>query len=106
MTLGMYHSTDASTSFYPPARIFYLVSLRHTLTTLTLRGNRSVTDNALPAILLLARLRMLGLRGTIISMTGLRRLIPFSEYLFLDVPVDCEAYLDSGSHIPFALGLR
>jgi hypothetical protein len=71
-----------------------------------LRGNGSVTDNALPAVLLLSRLRMLGLRGTIISMTGLHRLIPFSEFLFLDVPADCEAYIDSESHIPFALRLR
>ena len=71
-----------------------------------LRGNRSVTDNALPAVLLLARLRMLGLRGTIISMAGLRRLISFSEYLSLDAPADCEAYLDSESRIPFTLGLR
>ncbi|KAH9052289.1 hypothetical protein EDB87DRAFT_1692447 [Lactarius vividus] len=75
--------------------IFYLVALRHTLTTLMLRGNRLVTDNALPALLLLSRLRILGLRDTIISMTGLRRLIPFSDYLFLDVPTDCEAYIDT-----------
>jgi hypothetical protein len=88
---------------YPPARVFYLVALRHTLTTLKLRGNKSVTDNALPALLLISRLRMLGLRGTTISMTGLRRLIPFSES-FLDVPADCEAYIDSESQVPFALG--
>ncbi|KAI9434400.1 hypothetical protein H4582DRAFT_2112595 [Lactarius indigo] len=75
--------------------IFYLVALRRTLTSLTLRGNRSVTDNAFPALLLLSRLRLLGLRGTIISMTGLRRLISFSDYLFLDVPADCEAYIDT-----------
>ncbi|KAI9454768.1 hypothetical protein BJY52DRAFT_1100378, partial [Lactarius psammicola] len=59
--------------------IFYLVAMRHTLTTLMLRDNRSVTDNALPALF----------------MTGLRRLIPFSDYLVLDVPADCEAYLDT-----------
>ena len=84
---------------YHLASVFYLVALRHTLTTLKLRGNESITDNALPALLLLSHLRMLGLRGTIISMTGLRRLIPFSDRLFLDVPADCEAYLDSESRI-------
>ena len=106
MTLGTHHAADASTPYNPLARIFYLVALRHTLTTLMLRGNISVTDNAFPALLLLSRLRMLSLRGTIISMTGLRRLIPFSDYLFLDVPADCEAYLDSKSRILFALSPR
>ena len=86
---------------YLLARVFYLVALRHTLTTLKLRGNKSVTDKALPALLLLSHLRVLGLRGTIISMAGLRLLVPFSDRLFLDVPADCEAYLDSESHISF-----
>lgn len=102
----MHRSAESSTSFYPLARVFYLVALRRTLTTLKLRGNKSVTDNALPALLLLSHLRMLGLRGTTISMTGLRHLIPFSDHLFLDVPADCEAYLDSKSQVPFALALR
>lgn len=105
MTPGKLRSAGASTFFHPPARIFYLVSLRHTLINLTLRGNRSVTDKALPALLLLAHLRILDLRGTIISMTGLRCLTPFSDNLFLDVPEDCEAYLDSERRIPCAPSL-
>jgi hypothetical protein len=100
---GYARSAEPSTSFYPLARVFYLVALRHTLTSLKLRGNKSVTDNALPALLLLSHLRILGLRGTTISMTGLRHLIPFSGHLFLDVPADCEVYLDSESQVPFAL---
>ena len=101
----MHRSVEPFTSFIIH-RVFYLVALRHTLTTLKLHGNKSVTDDALPALLLLSRLRKLGLRGTTISMTGLRRLITFSDRLSLAVPADCEAYIDSEPRIPFALSLR
>jgi hypothetical protein len=104
VTLGTHRSVEPFTSFILKHRVFYLVALRHTLTTLKLRGNKSVTDDALPALLLFSRLRMLGLRGTTISMTGLRRLIPFSDRLSLDIPADCEAYIDSEPLIPFCPG--
>ncbi|KAI0290402.1 hypothetical protein B0F90DRAFT_1786431 [Multifurca ochricompacta] len=59
--------------------VFYLVTLRRTLTTLMLRANKLITDGAVPALF----------------MTGLRLLTPFSGHLFLDVPTNCEVYLDS-----------
>src|SRR6267378_3257552 len=95
------NSADAFICCNPPARVFYLVALRHTLTTLMLRGNKSVTDNAISALLLLSRLRTLGLRGTSITMAGLHRLMPFSDNLYLHVPAGCEAYLDSESCLFF-----
>lgn len=100
-TLGIRRFAETLSFIYLLSRVFYLVALRHTLTTLKLRGNKSVTDKALPALLLLSHLRVLGLRGTIISMAGLRLLVPFTDHLLLDVPADCEAYLDSESHFFF-----
>ncbi|KAI0246286.1 hypothetical protein BJV78DRAFT_1135488, partial [Lactifluus subvellereus] len=73
--------------------VFHLVALRRTLTTLMLRDNPLITNDAVPALLLLSCLQVLGLRGTAVSMTGLRRLTPFSKHLSLDVPTKCELYL-------------
>jgi hypothetical protein len=64
---------------------------------LILRDNPLITNDAVPALLLLLCLQVLGLRGTTVSMTGLRRLTPFSKHLSLDVPTKCEAYLGSPS---------
>ena len=64
---------------------------------LILRDNPLITNDAVPALLLLSCLQVLGLRGTTVSMTGLRRLTPFSKHLSLDVPTKCEAYLGSPS---------
>ncbi|KAH9953917.1 hypothetical protein BGW80DRAFT_1406307 [Lactifluus volemus] len=73
--------------------VFHLVALRRTLTTLELGGNPLITDDSVSALLLLSHLRVLGLRGTTVTMTGLRRLVPFSKHLHLDVPISCEQYL-------------
>ena len=78
-------------------RVFHLVALRRTLATLELGGNPLVTDDSASALLLLSRLRVLGLRGTTVTMTGLRRLVPFSNHLHLDAPTSCEQYLNGTS---------
>jgi hypothetical protein len=80
------------------SRVFHLVALRRTLITLLLRGNPIITNDSLPALLTLSCLHVLGLRGTAVGMSGLRRLARFSEHLHLDVPANCEVYLGSSSH--------
>lgn len=88
--------------------MFHLVALRPTLTTLLINGNPGISDDAIPALILMDKLWVLGLEDTSVTMVGLRRLttsvfnrctladkagIDFS----LSVPEGCNAYLDGKS---------
>ena len=76
-----------------------MVSLKRTLTQLSLAKNPNIDNEAVPAILLLSKLSFLSIFDTSIEMTGLRRL---AETIFEDnrsvnveIPFVCEAYIDS-----------
>ena len=79
--------------------VFLLVSLKRTLTQLSLAKNPNIDNEAVPAILLLSKLSFLSIFDTSIEMIGLRRL---AETIFEDnravnveIPIICEAYIDS-----------
>jgi hypothetical protein len=79
--------------------VFLLVSLKRTLTQLSLAKNPDIDNEAVPAILLLSKLSFLSIFDTSIDMIGLRRL---AETIFEDnrtvnveIPFVCEAYIDS-----------
>ena len=78
--------------------VFLLVSLKRTLTHLSLAKNPDINNEAVPAILLLSKLSFLSIFDTGIEMIGLRR---FAETIFEDnrvidveIPSICEAYID------------
>ncbi|KAI0261118.1 hypothetical protein BC834DRAFT_1009126, partial [Gloeopeniophorella convolvens] len=75
--------------------IFYIVALRRTVVTLSLRDNPGITDDSGPALSMLLHLKILDLCGTNVTMAGMRRLGHFSSTLALDIPYECEAYLDT-----------
>ena len=79
--------------------VFLLVSLKRTLTQLSLAKNPNIDNEAVPAIVLLSKLSFLSIFDTSIEMIGLRRL---AETIFEDnravnveIPIICEAYIDS-----------
>ena len=79
--------------------VFLLVSLKRTLTQLSLAKNPDIDNEAVPAILLLSKLSFLSIFDTSIEMIGLRRL---AETIFddnrtvnVEIPLVCEAYIDS-----------
>ncbi|EIM91207.1 uncharacterized protein STEHIDRAFT_48393, partial [Stereum hirsutum FP-91666 SS1] len=85
--------------------IFHLVALRQTLTTLVIIGNPKITNDSIPALTLMDKLRVLCLEDTGVTMVGLRRLAAFISDRFdvtsevaidfsLSVPESCRAYLD------------
>jgi hypothetical protein len=76
-----------------------LVSLKQTLTQLSLAKNPDINNEAVPAILLLSNLSFLSIFDTSIEMIGLRRL---AETIFednrtmdIEIPFVCETYIDS-----------
>lgn len=88
--------------------IFHLVALRPTLTTLVINGNLKISDDSIPALMLMDKLRVLCLEDTGVTMVGLRRLaasvrnrlvaagetgIDFS----VSVPDSCANYLEGRS---------
>lgn len=76
-----------------------MVSLKRTLTQLSLAKNPNIDNEAVPAILLLSKLSFLSIFDTSIEMIGLRRLAEtiFEDNRAMDVeiPFICEAYIDS-----------
>ena len=76
-----------------------MVSLKRTLTQLSLAKNPNIDNEAVPAILLLLKLSFLSIFDTSIEMIGLRRLAEtiFEDNRAMDVeiPFICEAYIDS-----------
>lgn len=77
--------------------------LRERLTSLAIRDNPFITDEATPALALFTHLDLLHLSGTSVTMAGLRRLAfsfaPSSgaSTLDIDIPDECHDYLDSES---------
>lgn len=76
-----------------------MVSLKRTLTRLSLAKNPDIDNEAIPAILLLSKLSFLSIYDTSIEMIGVRRLAEtiFEDNRTMDVeiPFVCEAYVDS-----------
>lgn len=83
----------------------HLVALKHTLTYLDLAWNEAITDDCIPSLCALQQLEILSLKGTNITMDGLRKLawsvrsLGESEErsISLVVPTECEQYIYSGS---------
>ncbi|KZT27210.1 hypothetical protein NEOLEDRAFT_1061180, partial [Neolentinus lepideus HHB14362 ss-1] len=78
--------------------MYHLVSLRRTLTDLHVRTNPAIDDDAVPALLMLNKLRSLSLYGTSVEMPGLRRFARTinqeDRHLDIEIPVPCEEYIE------------
>ena len=74
------------------------MSLKRTLSRLSLAKNPDINNEAVPAILLLSKLSFLSIFDTSIEMIGLRRLAEtiFEDNRIMDIeiPFVCEAYID------------
>ncbi|CAA7267497.1 unnamed protein product [Cyclocybe aegerita] len=79
--------------------VFLLVSLKQTLTQLSLATNPSIDNDAVPAIILLYKLSFLTILDTGIDMAGLRRLAGViyedNRVVDIEIPFACEVYVDS-----------
>ncbi|KZT73548.1 hypothetical protein DAEQUDRAFT_662157 [Daedalea quercina L-15889] len=84
--------------------VYHLVALRRTLSELDLSLNAAVDDDVVPALLALPKLSFVSLFDTGVRMPGLRRLANGiaeralaggSDVLDIEVPRECEEYLDS-----------
>lgn len=76
----------------------HLVPLKHTLTYLDLAWNDTITDDAVPSLCALRLLEILSLKGTSITMDGLRKLAwsvkePDDRSISLVAPSGCEKYV-------------
>ncbi|KAF9554469.1 hypothetical protein CPC08DRAFT_672182 [Agrocybe pediades] len=78
--------------------VFLLVSLKNTLTRLSLAVNPDIDNDAVPAIILLHRLCFLSIIDTSIDMIGLRRLAQHmdesEQIMDIEIPFACEVYVD------------
>ena len=85
-------------------RVFYLVSLKRSLTELDVAFNTGIDDDAISALVCLSKLRFLTLLDTRVGMPGLRRLCAAitqrSYAVELEVPRQCEIYIDSKIDTP------
>jgi len=76
-----------------------LVSLKRTLTKLSLASNPDIDNEAVPAILLLLKLSFLSILDTGIDMVGLRRLAEFAhktdQLIDIEMPYASQDYVDS-----------
>ena len=79
--------------------MFLLVSLKRTLTKLSLASNPDIDNEAVPAMLLLLKLSFLSILDTGIDMAGLRRLAEFAhktdQLIDIEIPYACQDYVDS-----------
>jgi hypothetical protein len=79
--------------------VFHLVALRRTLLYLHLEDNPDITDDAVPALLMLRKLYFLSLIDTGLTMRGMRTLarVLYAERRPIDivVPLICEDYVHS-----------
>ncbi|KAI3605653.1 hypothetical protein WG66_011992 [Moniliophthora roreri] len=77
--------------------IYHLTALQHTLCSLSLAHNPGITDDAVPALVLLSKLGFLCLVGTSIGMVGLRRLAVVvgkeGRAVDVEIPESCELYI-------------
>jgi hypothetical protein len=76
-----------------------LVALKEKLHYLNLAHNPKIDDDAIPAILLLAKLGYLSIQATGIDMPGFRRLAAVihteDRIIDIEIPFRCEKYIDS-----------
>lgn len=79
--------------------VFLLVNLKEKLQYLNLAHNPKIDDDAIPAILLLAKLGYLSIQATGIDMPGFRRLAAVihteDRIIDIEIPYRCEKYIDS-----------
>lgn len=79
--------------------IFHLVALKRSLTELDIAFNTDIDDDAIPALILLHKLRFLTILDTHVGMPGLRRFcaaaIKRPHTIELEVPRQCEIYVES-----------
>lgn len=84
-------------------RVFLLVSLKTTLSRLSLAQNIDINEDAVPAILLLLNLSFLSILDTSIGIVGLRRLAEsihrYDRLMDIEIPFICEEYIDSKFHL-------
>ncbi|KAG7090067.1 hypothetical protein E1B28_011684 [Marasmius oreades] len=77
--------------------IYHLTGLRSTLCTLSVASNPRISDDSVPALILLARLQFLSLIGTGIGMVGLRKLASAvnreKRVIDVEIPEKCETYV-------------
>ena len=77
----------------------HLVALRYTLTDLELSGNDRITDDAIPSFLALLKLDFLSLKGTSVSIKGLRKFACAVEArggkVKMILPAEAEEYITS-----------
>ncbi|KAJ8523104.1 hypothetical protein ONZ45_g388 [Pleurotus djamor] len=77
--------------------VFLLTSLKRSLAFLSVSYNPAINDDAVPAILVLAKLEYLSILGTGVKMPGLRKLASAAladrRPLRLDCPASCEKYI-------------
>ncbi|KIM39316.1 hypothetical protein M413DRAFT_415939, partial [Hebeloma cylindrosporum] len=78
--------------------VFLLVSLKRTLTRLSIASNPDIDNEAVPALLLLSNLSFLSILDTAIDMVGLRRLADFihktDQMVDIEIPYACQEYVD------------
>ncbi|KAL0063463.1 hypothetical protein AAF712_009667 [Marasmius tenuissimus] len=85
--------------------IYHLTGLRSTLCALSVANNPRITDDAIPALVLLNKLQFLSLAGTGIGMVGLRKLASVingeKRVVDVEIPEKCEIYvanLETSAH--------
>ncbi|KAF8124827.1 hypothetical protein EV363DRAFT_1177507, partial [Boletus edulis] len=86
--------------------IFHIVALKHKLRYLDLSGNLLISDDSVPALVLLENLQHLSIFGTGILMHGLRKLaVALKEgerVMDIKIPNTCQDYID-GMHKQYLL---
>jgi hypothetical protein len=84
---------------FHPNSVFLLIALKRSLTQLCIALNPLITDDAVPAFLLLHKLTFLSILDTAINMPGLRRLARTihdeDRVIDIEIPTVCELYVDS-----------
>ena len=82
-------------------RIYLLIALKRSLSDLDVAYNDRITDDAIPALLIMDKLQYLSLLETSITIAGVRRLaVELDEskrFIEVEVPRSCEQYINSAS---------
>jgi hypothetical protein len=77
--------------------VFLLTSLKYSLRSLSVADNPRITEDAVPALILLSKLSFLSILDTSIGMPGLRRIADVIEkeqrIMDVEIPEICEIYL-------------
>lgn len=82
-----------------PQRVFILTTIKRTLTHLSISSNPLITNDAVPALLVLSHLSFLSILDTSIDMHGLRLLAKTIQReeraIDIQIPIVCDEYIDS-----------